>query len=686
MDEPSDFIRNFGIIAHIDAGKTTLTERILHETGQLRVCGAVEDGTTVSDYLLQERERGISIVSAAVTCPWRGYQLTLLDTPGHIDFTAEVERSLRVMDSAIAVFCAVRGVQAQSEMVWRRAAGYGLPGLAFVSKLDREGADFEGVLAQMGRLFGKTRPLPLARPITDPRGRLLGILNLLTGELYGPADETPPEEDVELALWDGRRILLETLAECQDSLLEDYLAGRFPDRGALDMAIRQATLKNQVIPVLCGSSKEGWGVRTLLDAVVSYLPSPAERMSSPWGRRTFPALGESFLSPKGRPYAVMTAVKLVRSPWPGDYLAVRLYSGTVEAGMLLRDANRELSWRVGRVWRLRASDAEEIPSASSGEVVGLAATPEEPLPAIRAGDTLLEDGAPVLRLAKMKFPEPVLSLVLEGVDADDRKNLPKALEALAEEDPTIRWKNGPRDGQCTASGLGELHLQVVRERLKSEYCVKTRAGAPMVAYRTTVASKCRLEREFRRQLSPALTVQARVEVEFEPLPPNSGAVVEFPFRESTTLPLECCEAIQQATTEFVDGGNPTGYPLTNTRITVLEVSSVSPDTSEPVFLTATRLALVDSLEEAGEVVMEPVMRLEVSSPAEQIGSILNDLSARRARVLQVDALPGGGSRAVALVPMVEIVSYATALRSISAGRALFTAEPAALEKRPGQDK
>ncbi len=685
MEAHDDTIRNFGIIAHIDAGKTTLTERILHETGQLRVCGAVEDGTTVSDYLLQERERGISIVSAAVTCPWRGMHLTLLDTPGHIDFTAEVERSLRVMDAAVAVFCAVSGVQAQSEMIWRRAKNYGLPGLAFVNKLDRDGADFEGVLAQMSRLFGETKPLPLMRPLKDANGHLTGIVDLVTGQPVGPVC-TASLDDLELALWDGRHALLETLAECDDDAMAAFLEGRFPERGDLLASIRRATLKNAVIPVLCGSARTGWCVRALLDAVAAFLPSPKERLESSAGKRCFSISEAKLASPAGGTYAVMSVVKSIRSPWPGDYVAVRIYSGVVRKGTQLVDCNRDLTWSVGAVWRLNASDVEEISEAHAGEVVGLAASPESPLPCFRAGDTLVEEGAPRFRLAKMRFPEPVLSLVLEGIAAEDRQALPNALSALVEEDPTLRWKQGPQDGQCTISGLGELHLQVVRERLFSEHRVSTRAGRPLVAYRATVAEPCRITREFKRQLSPTLAIQAQVEIQFEPLPQNSGAIVEFPFRNSTSLPKECCEAIQQAVTEFVNGGSPSGFPLTNTRITVLEVSSQSPDTSEPVFLTATRLALVDALCQAREVVLEPVMRLEVSAPAPQIGAILNDLNARRAKVLQVETLPDQSACAVALVPVAEMISYATSLRSLTAGRALFTAEPAALEPRPGQDK
>ena len=685
MSCSDDSIRNFGIIAHIDAGKTTLTERILLETGQLRVCGAVEEGTTVSDYLLQERERGISIVSAAVTCNWQDRQLTLLDTPGHIDFTAEVERSLRVMDAAVAVFCAVRGVQAQSEMVWRRARNYGLPGLAFVNKLDREGADFAGVLAQMGELFGESRPLPLAVPLYSGERMPLGILDLVKGE-FGEIGAGASADEISGALQEGRRRILEILAERDDAMLECYLSDSFPEEKKIIAAIRRATLKNAVIPVFCGSAKSGWGVRALLDAVSDYLPSPAERMASSAGKKCFSISETKLASPGGQPYAVMSVVKTVRSPWPGDYATVRLYSGTVRAGMVLVDANREITWRVGQVWRLHAADAEEITEASAGEVVALAATAESPLPAFRAGDTLVEQGGPLFRLAKMRFPEPVLSLVLEGSSADDRGKMPSALAALAEEDPTLRWKSGPQDGQCTISGLGELHLQVVRERLRSEYGVSTRAGSPLVAYRATVANATSLLREFRRQLSPTLAIQAQVEIAFEPLPQNSGAVVELPFWNSTKVPEDCCKAIQQAVTEFVDGENHLGYPLTNTRITVQEVSSQSPDTSEPVFLTATRLALDEAFANAGEVVLEPVMRLEVSSPAEQIGAILNDLNARRARVQQVDALPGGGSRAVALVPVAEMISYATSLRSLTGGRALFTAEPVALEIRPDQGK
>ncbi|MGN0866519.1 MAG: elongation factor G [Oligosphaeraceae bacterium] len=683
MGRSEDSIRNIGIIAHINAGKTTLTERILHETGELKVCGAVEEGNTISDFLLQERERGISIVSAAVTCPWKGRQYTILDTPGHIDFTAEVERSLRVMDGAVAVFCALRGVQAQSEMVWRRARRYSLPALAFVSKLDREGADFPATLAQMRRLFAPVRPVPLMLPLPDEEGRTACLLDLLEGTTVGFPPVLPPDE-VDLQLWEGRRVLLETLAEEDEAVMADYLEGRTPSPERLRAAIRRATLENRIVPVLCGSAKAGWGVPQLLDAVGDFLPSPRERLDSPGGRLCFPVSRERLSSPQGVPYAVMTVVKTVRTPWPGDYVAVRLYSGRLRPGDRLVNVNRGIPWTPGALWRLRADQVQEIPEASEGEVVALAASPREPIPPFRPGDTLSQEGAPPLRLTRMRFPEPVLSLVLEALGSQERLRLPQALASLAEEDPTLRWKKGPRDGQCTVSGLGELHLQVARERLFSEYQVPTRAGTPLVAYRCTVASPALVHREFKRILTPALTVQARVQVQFEPLPPESGAQLEFPA-ELPGLSPDILPVVRQTVNEFVQGENPSGYPLTNTRITVLEVSSSQPDTSEPVFLTATRLALVDALEQAGTVVLEPVMRLEVSAPALQIGAVLQDLQARKAKVLQVETLPDGGSRAVALVPVANMLSYATSLRSLTGGRALFTAEPAALEKRLGQD-
>lgn len=669
----ADAIRNFGIIAHIDAGKTTLTERILLETGAVRISGAVDEGTTVSDYLLQERERGISIVSSALTCHWRKWQFNLVDTPGHIDFTAEVERSLRVMDSVIAVFCGLRGVQAQSEMVWRRARRYGLPALAFISKLDREGANFSAVVAQMTNLLGEAKPLVITTPLPDGKG----ILDVLSGTMLPGADTTASEDFARHA----RANLVEQLAEVDEELLKHFVNDEAISNRMLCDAIRRQTLRLAIVPVFAGSAATGLGVPRLLDAIGEFLPNPAERLASSIGKRFFPISRERLRVDDDHDFLVATVVKVVRTVWPGDYAVIRIYSGRLSPGQHLRDRNRPLDGQVGTIWRLNAADVSELPLAESGEIVGFSLADGTPLPAFRAGDTLVEEGGPELKLARMHFPEPVVSEVFAPATDADREKLSAALTALAEEDPTLRLRNGPLDGQFTVSGLGELHLQIVQERLRSEHHILVRTGQPQVAYRATISQAVRLKGEFLKQLSPTMTIQATVEIELEPLPLGSGIQVEFPYRNATALPPDCQLAIQTAVDEVVTAGGPSGYPMTDTRITVLEGSTIQAEPSEPAFLTATRNTLGDALAKAREVVLEPVMRIEVSVPQEQVGTVMSDLTARRGRIELHDSLPLGNARVVAMVPLAEVLDYASSLRSLTGGRAEFTAEPACYQPR-----
>ncbi len=668
-----DAIRNFGIIAHIDAGKTTLTERILLETGAVKFGGAVDEGTTVSDYLLQERERGISIVSSAITCHWRDWQFNLVDTPGHIDFTAEVERSLRVMDAAVAVFCGLRGVQAQSEMVWRRAQRYGLPTLAFVNKLDREGADFNAVVAQLTRLFGNAKPLVITCPA--PNGD--GWLDLLRREFVGNGKSA--DDDEHLSIRHGA--LVEQLAEVDEEILNHFLADEEPTTDELVAAIRRQTLRLTVVPVFAGSAANGLGVTRLLDAIGEFLPGPAERFASPAAKKHFPISRERLKADDGHDFLVAAVVKVVRTAWPGDYAVIRIYCGTLRPGLTLRDQNRPITATVGSIWRLNAADTTELNAAEAGEIVGFSLEEQEPLPAFRAGDTLVEAGGPQFRLARMRFPEAVVSELFAPVTDADREKLPAALQILAEEDPTLHCRPGPVEGQFTVAGLGELHLEVVRERLRSEHHVLVRTGQPQVAYRATIAEPVRLKREFLRQLSPTVVIQAAVEIELEPLPPGTGNRVEFPCRDSARLPQDCLLAIEQAVDEVVTAGSPSGYPMTDTRITVLEGSTTMAEPSEPAFLTATRNALGDALAQAREVVLEPVMRIEVSAPQEQVGSVMSDLTARRGRIEQLDSPPLENARVVAMVPLSEVLNYASSLRSLTGGRAEFTAEPVCYQPR-----
>lgn len=673
--ECNDAIRNVGIIAHVDAGKTTLTEEILHLTGALKHRGAVDDGTTVSDYLQPERERGISIVSAALTCGWRDVSINLIDTPGHIDFTAEVERALRVMDAVVAVFCGLHGVQAQSEMVWRRAQRYALPALAFVNKLDREGADFGAAMTEMARLFGDARPIALTVPLWHDNQ--LTILNLLTGETL--EGKSPDAESAAAA----RSALIEQLAELDDAVMHVFLADAVPTAQQLSSAVRRLCISGRIVPVFAGSAATGAGVSALLDGVVDFLPTPSERLVNPAVRRLFSTPLSSLTKTDGSgEIAVMAVMKVIRSAWPGDYAAVRLYTGRLTRGMRIFDANRNLSGRIGALYRLNANEVFEIESAQAGDVIGIAMAEGEALPPFVTGDTLVEEGGPQCRLARMRFPEPVVSVVLAGCSREDRDKLPAALEELTEADPTLRSRVDSDTGQCCLAGVGELHLEVARERLAAEYGVKTRAGSPTVNYRAAIRAAAQAAHEFSRQLPTGIVIQAKVEIALEPLPPGSGNTVEFPAKENSTLPQECLDAVSAAVQESLVSGSPSGFPLTDTRVTVLAVSTDQAEPAEPAFLNAARLAMSETIAKAGEAVLEPVMRLEVSAPIEQIGKVLTDAVARRGRIIVHEALDKKIAHMTAMVPVAELLSYASQLRSLTGGRAEFTAEPACYEEKP----
>jgi len=671
-------MRNLGIIAHIDAGKTTLTERILFETGCVRYCGEVQEGTTVSDFLLQERERGISIVSAAVSCDWQGVRLNLIDTPGHVDFTSEVERSLRVMDGVVAVFCGVHGVQAQSETVWRRSRRYGLPAIAFVNKLDRETADFGEVVRQIRHHF-QLKAAPLQLPLYRA-GRLAGVLDLLEGKVtvYGEGSgKLELTEDEQLNGEIGREELVEALAESDDAVLRSFLQNERPAAAVLKRALRKAVVDCQFLPILAGSAECDWGVRELLDAVVDFLPSPQEIVSrklasSCGGRGNWAADGES-----NRRCALV--FKVVSEDWQGSWLAVRIYSGDFRPGQMLKVAGRKQEFLVKSVLRLRASEVEEIDGAVAGDVVGLGGD----VTGFRTGDTLYSGGGEI-SLEGMDFPEPVVCQAVEGLETGDRQRLPGLLARAAVEDPTLKVRFDEEAGQWLLSGMGELHLAVVLDRLRTEAGLRTRCGAPRVALRATVEKAAEVRQEFVKTLTAEIRFRAGIRLRVEPLPRGSGMAWEFQVMEQQGLPPECQEAVRRGLQEGVDAGYRSGVPLTDTRVTVLEISYVAEESSELAFLTVSRQALGEALKVAGVIELEPVMRLEVSSPQDQVGNVLADLQMRRGRILELDALAPEAARVVAFVPLAEMFGYASALRSLTAGRADFVAEPAGFEPRSGK--
>jgi elongation factor G len=669
VESPSQ-IRNLGIIAHIDAGKTTLTERILLATGCLRVAGEVHEGTTVSDYLQQERERGISVVSAAVSCRWQNCQINIVDTPGHIDFTAEVERSLRVMDGVVAVFCAVHGVQAQSEAVWRRARRYSLPALAFINKMDREGADFAGAVKQIHLRFG-IPAVPVQLPVCK-NGKFAGALDLLTGAVAFALDDHALQDweqdlEISLAFSEAESILLESLAEADDEILRCYLNNDKPGPDLYREALQRATCKGQLIPVFCGTALQNCGTSALLDGICSYLPPPDRggqlRISSA------PAGIQALLRQDADAPVCLLVCRICHQAWSGDFVMVRIYSGTVRAGQSLGNSRTGREFSVRRVLRLQAGECCEIDSAGAGDIVGL----DIPIGDCRIGDTLCQ-GALTVTLDSMLFPEPVVSMTFEGCQAEDRKALPSALQKMCAEDPSLRMQQDEILGQCMVAGMGELHLDIVQDRLRVEYGVHTRTGKPQVNYKQTILSPARQRLDFVKQLNPDVARRAGIEIEVEPLSRGSGISIEVPGM-GKSLPQDCRLAILQAIREVVDTGIPGGHPLTDMRITVVDVSYDANESSELAFLTAARQALVEAIHLAGLAELEPVMRLEVSTPQDHVGNVIADLTARNGRITELDSLALGASRIVALLPLVEMFGYASQLRSLSAGRAEFVAEP-----------
>ena len=659
-DTSASRIRNVGVIAHIDAGKTTLTERILFDCGALRYMGDVQDGTTVTDWLSQERERGISIISAAVSCQWRECQLNVIDTPGHIDFTAEVERTLRVLDGAVAVFCAVRGVQAQSETVWRCARKNGVPGIAFVNKMDRIGADYRGVVRQISERFRIT-----ALPVQVPLGAeeaFRGVVDVISGRALGSGNEALAElndfsgdEEVRAA----RSYLIECLAEVDDGILRDYLADQVPDEESLKAALRRAVLACSIMPVFCGSSLRNIGVTCLLDAICDYLPSPAERPA--------PELLSEAVS--GSATSLMVFKVVNDSYGLGRLSYVRVYSGQVSPGLVLRNVRSGKEAVAEEVFRVRADLCESIAEAVAGDIVALRGMGDD----VVTGDTLCSPAAAV-ELRRICFPEPVVSMALEGSSVSARQGLAAALQQMCLEDPTIRRKEGPGPGQWTISGMGELHLDVFLDRLRSEYGIAAKAGNPRVEYRDTIAGEACVERRFEKRLGDGRVLWAAVKVSVAALPRGSGVRLEL-GDAAAALPGACREALLQGLRDVLAADVCEGHPLTDMHVRVEDLSYDASDLSELAFLNVARLALSDAIGEAGRVEMEPVMLLEVSTPQDHLGVVIADLTARRGRVTEVDSLALGVARIVALVPLAELFGYASSLRSLSGGRGDVVAEP-----------
>ncbi len=660
--------RNIGIIAHIDAGKTTVTERILFYTGRTYKIGEVHEGTAVMDWMDQERERGITITAAATTCEWRDHLVNIIDTPGHVDFTVEVERSLRVLDGGVVVFDAVHGVEPQSETVWRQADRYHVPRICFVNKMDRVGADLWRTIDMIAERL-EARPLPIQIPIGE-EANFGGVIDLVEEQAWifpADRDETPemtpvPPEYAE-ACARQREKLIEKVAEVDHQLMISYVEGRAVSATELKKALRRATLGSAATPVLCGSALRNKGIQPLLDAVVDYLPAPDDVLPVSGSN---PKTGEAQerRADDAAPFASL-AFKIVADPYVGRLAYFRVYSGKAATGSTVFNSTRGERERFGRLLRMHANHREEIEEVYAGDIaaaVGLKNT--------FTGDTLSDLSHQIL-LESIRFPEPVIAVAIEPKTKEDQDRMSETLNRLAEEDPTFRIRYDQETGQTIISGMGELHLEVIVDRMLREFRVGANVGRPQVAYKETITRSVKVEGRFVRQTG-GRGQYGHVWLEFEPL--ERGAGFEFVKKiVGAVIPREFIPDVEAGVKEALDSGAVAGYPVIDVRATLVDGSYHPVDSSEIAFRTAGSLATHQALEKGDSILLEPIMKIEAATPEQFFGDVVGDITSRRGHVMGVDAR--GSTQIVrALVPLAETFGYATDLRSLTQGRATHSME------------
>jgi elongation factor G len=665
---PLDKVRNIGIIAHIDAGKTTTTERILFYTGRTYKVGEVHDGTAVMDWMVQERERGITITSAATTCHWSDCRINIIDTPGHVDFTAEVERSLRVLDGGVVVLDAVAGVEAQSETVWRQADKYGVPRICFINKMDRVGADFERTIRMIEERL-KARTVAIQLPI-GRESAFRGVVDLVSHKAWSFPDEVAEEpaqieipQELKESAAQARHDMIEKLAENDDQLMLKYVDNHDISEEDIKAAIRRLTVLNRIVPIVCGSALRNKGIQLVLDSVVEYLPSPLEK---PPLKVMDTATGEEVTRQASdeEPFTAL-AFKVVSDPFVGRLVYFRVYSGKIKVGAQIYNASRQGRERLGRLLLMHANKREEIDEVDTGCIaatLGLKNT--------FTGDTLCEAGQTVL-LEDIKFPEPVISMAVEPKSKADQDKLSDAMGRLAEEDPTFKVRSNEETGQTIISGMGELHLEVLIDRMMREFGVQVRVGNPQVAYKETVTAKVESEGRFIRQTG-GHGQYGHCWIKIEPGERNSGFIFVNAVKGGD-ISKQYIPAIEAGVREALDTGGVSGYQLVDIKVTVFDGSEHEVDSSEMAFKMAGSLALKDGVARAKPVVLEPIMRLEAVTPSSFMGEVIGDLNSRRG---QIQGIETHGETCVihCFVPLAESFGYATTLRSLTQGRATYSME------------
>ena len=684
-----DMTRNVGIMAHIDAGKTTTTERILFYTGVERKIGEVHEGQATMDWMEQEQERGITITSAATTCFWKGHRINIIDTPGHVDFTVEVERSLRVLDGAVAVFSAVDGVQPQSETVWRQADKYKVPRIAFFNKMDRIGANFDMCVSDIKEKLG-SNPVPIQIPI-GAEDQFEGVVDLIEmKEIVWPVDSDNGQrfdvKDIRAELQEkaeeARQYMLESIVETDDVLMEKFFGGEEITKEEIIKGLRHATIENTIVPVVCGTAFKNKGIQALLDAIVNYMPAPTDVAMVEGRDPKNPDILIDREMSDDAPFASL-AFKVMTDPFVGRLTFFRVYAGFVEKGATVLNSTKGKKERMGRILQMHANKREEIDQVYCGDIaaaVGLKDT--------TTGDTLCAEDAPIV-LEQMEFPEPVISVAVEPKTKNDQEKMGIALSKLAEEDPTFRVRTDEETGQTIISGMGELHLEIIVDRMKREFKVESNVGKPQVAYRETITQSCDQEVKYAKQ-SGGRGQYGHVKIILEP---NPGK--EFEFVNKITggvIPREYIPAVEKGCREALESGVIAGYPLVDVKVTLYDGSYHEVDSSEMAFKIAGSMALKQAATKSKPVILEPVFKVEVTTPEEYMGDIIGDLNSRRGMVSgMIDR--NGAKIITAKVPLSEMFGYATDLRSKSQGRATYSWEfseylqvPASIQKQIQEER